>query len=221
VAYLAAGRLHVVAGDGTGHRALARARTTVAPAWRPGAAARGTAPAHRIAYVERDGRVAVRDADSGRLLGRSRARLHPRAVAWTGDGARLLAATARRTVWLTPGGTATRSLAAPPGAAVTALAAAPRGRDHAQVVRTAGGVSQVQVVRAGRSRFLLGLPGPTRGLHWSPRGTWLAVASPAADGWLLLKPGRRGLEAQRAVEDVVRRVGNGRPVVLDGWCCAG
>jgi hypothetical protein len=88
------------------------------------------------------------------------------------------------------------------------------------VVRTADGVSQVQVVREGRARFLLGLPGPTRGLHWSPRGTWLAIASPAADAWLLLRPGARGLEAQRAVEDVVQRAGNGRPVVLEGWCCA-
>ncbi len=119
-----------------------------------------------------------------------------------------------------PGGTATRFIAAPRGAVFTRLAAAPRGRDYAVVVRRAGGTSEVLAVRHGETSFLLGVPGPTRGLAWSPRGTWIAVASPAADAWLLLRPGPEGLRAQRIVEGVVERVGSGRPVWLEGWCCA-
>ncbi|MGI8622242.1 MAG: WD40 repeat domain-containing protein [Solirubrobacteraceae bacterium] len=217
VAYVAPGELRVVAGDGTGDRALAPARASIAPAWRP----RTAAGRHLVAYAERDGHVAVRDADTGTRLGRTRGRLAVRALAWTGDGTRLLVLTPTRTVWLTPGGTSTLFVSPPRGQHFKALAAAPRGRDYATVTTATRGArrSQISVVRAGVGRFLLGFPGTTRGLAFSPDGRWLAVASDAADAWLLLRPGARGLVAQRSIEDVRRRLGAGSTVRLEGWCC--
>ena len=69
VAYLSAGTLRVVAGDGTGDRLLATGVAQVAPAWRP-AAADGP---YELAYVTASGRVVVRDGDNGaRRSGRPR-----------------------------------------------------------------------------------------------------------------------------------------------------
>ena len=75
IAYLSSGQLRIVAGDGTGDRAVGRA-ALVAPAWRPG-------PGRVVAYS--DGRrTVVYDADRGRVLRRlSNASTK---LAWSDDG---------------------------------------------------------------------------------------------------------------------------------------
>lgn len=64
IAYVSAGNLRVVGGDGKGDRLLARGVAATAPVWRPG-------PGHRLAYALRDGSVRVVDADRGTVLDRS------------------------------------------------------------------------------------------------------------------------------------------------------
>ena len=106
IAYVTAtGWLHVVAGDGSGDRPLARARP-IAPEWRPGRP-------HTIAYVTRGGRIEVRDVDTWRPERRS-SRAVPSdagAVSWSADG---------RTITHAAG-------------AITAAAFAPTGSELARV----------------------------------------------------------------------------------------
>ena len=64
VAYLSAGTLRVVDGDGTGDRLLATGVAHVAPAWRPG---QPLGP-FELAYVTARGRVVVRDGDTGKVV---------------------------------------------------------------------------------------------------------------------------------------------------------
>ena len=82
VAYLTAGTLRIVAGDGSGDRELARADPRAAPAWRPGDHRRA------LAYVDPAGAVRLVSADSGGALA---APYHhgfrPTLLAWSSDGA--------------------------------------------------------------------------------------------------------------------------------------
>jgi len=84
VAYRDGREIHVVAGDGTGDRALA-ASGAAAPVWQPGAA-----PAERLATVDSANRVVLRDADNRAVLWRQRPRTPPRALALSPGGTRLL-----------------------------------------------------------------------------------------------------------------------------------
>src|SRR5581483_4778806 len=61
VAYLSAGTLRVVAGDGTHDHLLAARAARVAPAWRPGYS-------FQLAYVTTGNRLVVRDADTEQLI---------------------------------------------------------------------------------------------------------------------------------------------------------
>jgi hypothetical protein len=64
IAYISAGALRVVGGDGKGDRLLDRGAAARAPAWRPGRA-------HALAYVRRDGTVRVVDVDTRAVLDRA------------------------------------------------------------------------------------------------------------------------------------------------------
>src|SRR5207247_10201616 len=77
IAYVSGGRLRVVAGDGTGDRALARA-ARVAPAWRPG-------PHRVLAYVKERSAV-VYDVDRSSVLLRTKPGETPRKLEWSDDG---------------------------------------------------------------------------------------------------------------------------------------
>ena len=77
VAYTSGNSLRVVAGDGTGDRLLVGRVASVAPAWRPlsepvpaGQVAIGPRT-NVLAYVDRRGRVTVRDVDTGGVLWRT------------------------------------------------------------------------------------------------------------------------------------------------------
>ena len=82
IAYLSAGRLRVVAGDGTGDVDARAAAARVAPAWQP--------ERHVLAYATPRGGVAVVDVDSKAVLAVHAAR-GARELAWSPDGKQLVA----------------------------------------------------------------------------------------------------------------------------------
>ena len=83
VAYLSAGTLRVLAGDGTTDRLLATGVAHVAPAWRPG----GAGGPYDLAYVTARGRVVVRNGDTGRIVWSTAPGPRPFELMWSGNGA--------------------------------------------------------------------------------------------------------------------------------------
>ncbi|MGZ4335202.1 MAG: hypothetical protein ACXVRJ_13165 [Gaiellaceae bacterium] len=99
IAYLTAGRLHVVAGDGTGDAGANAqpAAALVAPAWRP-----PTTPGHVLAYVTTRGRVVVLDTDRRSIAWISHGYAGPQSLAWSPDAKTLVLAAARTVVFFDP-----------------------------------------------------------------------------------------------------------------------
>src|SRR5215207_5821848 len=108
VAYVAGAELRIANGDGTGDYSYGPARAGVAPAWRPDAS-------HVLAYVDRRGAVNVAAVDRQRTLWRSGPVAGVVALAWTGDGDRLVVVTRRRLLLLGPAGQRLAGRAAPAG----------------------------------------------------------------------------------------------------------
>lgn len=196
IAYLTAGRLHVVAGDGTGDAAAEGLPTAarVAPAWQPG-------DRHVLAYVTTRGRVVVVDPDRGTVAWVSPAFGGPRALAWSRDGRRIALATTRRVVIFSARTGRVRLVRVPD---VRAVAFSRDGR----LAMLRG--HSVLLLRHGGVRTVFAAPSRPSGLVWSPDGGWLLTTLPAADQWIFLG-GRRVL----AVSHIARQFG-GVPV-LDGW----
>jgi hypothetical protein len=167
IAYLSAGVLRVVAGDGTGDRALGPA-APVAPAWRPGSG-------HVLAYVDAHNRLTVLDVDRNAVVSRSQPHARPRFLAWPPRGGVALV-TARELVL---GG---RTF---PFLDVRALAFSSDGRLALLRGRS------VLLLQGGEVRPLFAAPGPLAGLSWSPDGRWLVTSLPDADQWVFV--GRRVL----------------------------
>ncbi|HET7572425.1 MAG TPA: hypothetical protein VFJ77_07130 [Gaiellaceae bacterium] len=196
IAYLSRGRLHVVAGDGSGDRTLGAA-APVRPAWRP------TRPgAFVLAWVTASGHVVAGRPGSPGLWHSSAHTPRPTALAWSPDGRTLAVATPQQ-LFLFDGRTGVSVGVALPG--IRALAYAPDGR--LAVVR---GRSIQLVGRDGARSTLFSAPGCLAGLAWSPDGRWLLTASPAADQWLFVGPRR-----VFAVSGIRARLGGA--VRLDGW----
>jgi len=214
VAYFARGAgVRVVAGDGTGDRPHAPRATASALAWRPG-------DPHTLATVDRQGRVAVRDADSGRLVSRTQADLGrgARGLAWSSDGRRLAVAAGRRFVLLDLRDGRVERLTTPSGWLATEVAWAPRKRALAVLLRSAS-KSRVAVLEtfdvrpSGTRGFApdarITWPVLLSGLAWSPDGSRLLTSWRATAQWLLvsasgptrveLRPVPGGLDARPAV----------------------
>jgi RNA polymerase sigma-70 factor (ECF subfamily) len=206
--------IHVVAGDGSGEHVLAATRA-VAPAWRP-----GVAPAERLATVDSAARVVLRDADSGRVIWRTRTPSTPLRLAWSADGRRLLVGQRDRVSILTAStGARIGDRRSPSKTINSVIAARPRHAGYAVVRRTADGAERVVVVRtdAARRRVLdesavLFAGGPIRAIAWSPRGDWLAADLAGVDGWDLVHLKGRGIDRNRTLAA-------GRDAHLSGWCC--
>jgi dipeptidyl aminopeptidase/acylaminoacyl peptidase len=214
IAYLSGPSLRIVAADGTGNRLLRAAVSPgVAPAWRPG-------PGHVIAFGDRDGRVQVADADSGRSLGRISGVL-PLQVAWSADGRRLVVLTENELRSYSAGGELVSAQRITPVG--RAVAISPSG-DIAVIAQTdRPAESRVLTIDpTGRLRQLFAGPGAFGEIAWSPGGQYLLLSWPSADQWLFLDPDRPRRTV--AVSNISRQFSPGGgpagfPAVA-GWCCA-
>jgi hypothetical protein len=212
VAYLSAGTLRVIAGDGTGDHLLAQRAAHVAPAWRPGYS-------FQLAYVAPGNRLVVRDADTEQLIWTRVLDEQPRELLWSGDGSRLVVVGAR-SVRTYAGSGGRPTLLRLPGAAAGDAALSPDGKRLALVL----GGDRVVIVRVGLARSpvrqLLALAG-LRELSWSPNGKWLVAGLPAADQWVFV----RALAPSRvaAVGRIAQQFSSGGAArsfpQLEGWCC--
>ena len=223
VAYRRAGGLGVVAGDGTGARVLSASVAPAGPVWRPG-------DPHTLAWVDRAGRVIVRDVDSGALVWRSPSGVGAvRALSWSADGRLALVQSADGLRLADPGANRVARVRLPSGDRAVAAAWAPRGRRLAVVARGASGdLTRVLVAQGGiriADRPVFTTTGRLTSPAWSPDGSRVLVRWTDADEWLLLPatPRRRPPGAARApgivaIARVARRFG-GTPAVR-GWCCA-
>jgi dipeptidyl aminopeptidase/acylaminoacyl peptidase len=218
--------LRVVAGDGTGDRGLVRSAADVAPAWRPG-------PAHVLAYASPDGSVRVIATDARRALWRSAPGESPAELAWSGDGARLVAVGLTSLRIFDANGRLLRKVQLrekpPEPAAVAAHRVAFAGLTHEFAFVRGGpeiGQSEVVLLEAERgvtpeSRVFAGA-GAFSDVAWSPDGRWLLIAWPSADQWLFIQSGH----AQKvvAISDVRRQFSPGSAgraafPRVSGWCC--
>ena len=201
IAYLSAGRLHVVAGDGTGDARAAgpAADARVAPAWQPTGA-----DGHVLAYVSARARVVVLDADTGSIRWVSRSYPGARTLAWSPAGTRLALAAAGKLVVFDSRSGRARTV---PAAGVRALAFARDGRLALLRGRA------VLLLDGARLRTLFAAPGRLRALAWSPDGKWLLTTLPDADQWVFVQTG--GGHRVLGVAHVARQFG-GVPA-LDGW----
>jgi len=228
IAYRSGVGLRVVHADGTADKLLEGRIAPVAPAWAPGGL-------HQLAYVDGRGRVVVRDADSGRLLGRRDGLPGIETLEW-GPGGVLLEVSAavvrmRQVVLEKLSGalnlTPPSPLPLPGSGRLTDVALSPDGQTVAvlrQVEARARSRAEIDLVdlRAGTVRRLFGTPGRLGEFAWSPDSTRLLITWPQADQWLFIPvEGRRGV---RAVADISRQFDPGAHSTgafprLEGWCC--
>lgn len=211
IAYVDRTGIRVVAGDGTRDRLV----VPDAPgplAWRPGGG-------FALAIAQRNGHIALVEADSGRVVWRT---TPPGAVSdleWTSDG-RQLAARLRRSptddvVIYRQGGRPFTGIRVPAGS-VTAAAARPGSHGRAVAIRE-GGHSRLSLTDA-RSAPLLSGPGQFEDLVWSPDGRWLLVTWPAAEQWVFIRAAEPW--RIRAVSNISGQFRSASFPRVEGWCCA-
>jgi hypothetical protein len=206
IAYLAAGGLRVVAGDGTGDRVLDAHAARVAPAWDP-------ARLHTVAYVA-GSYVLLRRAD-GTLVWRSRPGVVPTALAWSSDGRFLAVSSARRIAVLDARGRLVHTVSLLSAKRISA-AFEPGTHRLAVSIRLArrSEIRLVDLDRLGPEPLLFAGPGVFGDVAWSPDGTWLLVPWPTANQWLFV----HGTHV-RAVGNI--RAQFGPAAQLGGrWCCS-
>jgi hypothetical protein len=215
IAYLSGSELRVVVGDGADDHLVASGAASVAPAWRPG-------HPYEIAYLSRRGVLAVREADTGRLIWKARAP-GARTLAWSGDGSRLVVLSRARVTVYAAGGTVTGAVSMPAGAPLVGGSLSPDG--HRLALLRAGGADDVVLARldspaAPLRRVFWGAG--LGSLAWSPNGRWLLVSWPAANQWVFVRvAGRPRIAAvsRIAQQFATRARGSGFPQ-LEGWCCS-
>ncbi len=202
IAYIAGGRLHVVAGDGTGDHAIGPA-ARVAPVWRP-------RPGRVVAYATH-GKAVVYDVDGGRILMRTPPGL-PQKLAWSDDGKLLLVF---RPYGLRVYDSRGRVVLQddPSDATHDADAVFAPGTHRLVIIRIHGLASDVFTGRNGR--LLYRGSGALRQLVFSPGGRWLLVTWPTANQWVFVRVGR-----PRQIVGAARISGQfgGYPRAVS-WCC--
>jgi WD40-like Beta Propeller Repeat len=217
IAYLSGDSLRVVAGDGTDDRELDERVTATPPTWKPG-------QRHLLTYVDRDRRVRLVNADSGRELWASaRYAADVKSLAWSRDGGRLLVLTNSFYTVLDDRG---RSIAkGPTRGTADAAAFSPDGPialiRHSGSKTAAGFTEVVLVNEFGDERRLFSGPGRFADLTWSPDGRWLLFSWRDADQWLFVRPDGGKPDA---VSNISRQfnpgAGEEAPFPrVSGWCC--
>jgi len=208
IAYLSGGRVHVVAGDGTGDHLLGPA-ALVPLAWRAGAG-------RVLAYAPTTRTVAVVNTDAGTTVLRLSSIEAIRRLQWSDSGRLLLVFTPHATrVYDRRGRVVTQD--DPSNATLDSDAAFMPGTEKVAVVRIppAGisGSSDVFFLRTGRKLF--NGTGSFGQLAWSPNGRWLLVTWPTANQWLFIRNGRprRIVGASRISAQF------GSFPTVAGWCC--
>ena len=218
IAFLSGDSLHVVAGDGTGDRALLENVADVAPAWKPGSE-------HVLAYVATSGAVRVIDADSGDVrAGWSRGM--PKQLAFSPDGALIAARADKRLDVYRDNAlhvTAVRPKAAR-GLRFADAAWAPSAPELAYV--TYDPVAQRSTVwtaaNAGRaaSQQLFTGAGRISQVAWSPDGKWVMVAWDGADQWIFVRAGGTKAVTRSSITEQLNGFAGGDFPTVAGWCCA-
>jgi hypothetical protein len=227
VAYLARSGVRVVAGDGTGDRALG---TGVAAEWRPLSVSvvggqKVLPNANVLAVARRSGGVRLVDVDTRLPLWHARVGGLGvvRGLSWSGDGARVLVATARAVSVLDQFGRLSRRIALPGGATLADARFAPSGRRIA-MIRRRGTASELVLLDGGRSRLLFAGAGRLDGLTWSPDGRWLLVSWPDADQFVFVRTDgglARVTAAQGVANEFDPRTKTPAAAPLpSGWCCS-
>jgi hypothetical protein len=229
IAYRAGHSLRVTRADGTEDRLLGRT-APVAPTWFP----LGT---HLLAYVDAARQLRVVEADTARTLAAAPTSPGVTALGWSADGRALLEISPRG-LWLRYlqldkladliqlG--APRRVPLPTDAAVRAAAFAPHRRTIAALLERHGGTneprSEALLIDAdgGPPRHLFAVSGRLSQLAWSPDGSHLLLAWPAADQWLFLPiKGRGHLQAIGNIASVFSPGHRGPALFpqIEGWCC--
>jgi hypothetical protein len=201
IAYVSGGLLHIVAGDGTGDRAIAPA-PRVAPAWRPGR--------ERVVAYSNGRQAVVYNADTGRVLLRT-PHGPPRKLAWSDDGTLLLVF---RPFGLRAYDSRGRVVFQddPSDATHDADAAFAPGTHRLAIIRVHGSASDVFTGRSGRVLFQGS--GVFRRLAFSPDGRWLLVSWPTANQWVFVRTKPRKIVG---VSRITAQFG-GFPTTAF-WCC--
>lgn len=201
IAYVAGGRLHVVAGDGTGDRVIGPA-ARVAPAWRPG-------PGHVVAYATK-GKAVVFDVDAGRVLLRMPPG-SPQKLAWSDDGKLLLVFRPYGLrVYDSRGHVVLQD--DPSDATHDADAVFAPGTHRLVIIRVHGLASDVFTGRDGR--LLFRGSGVFSRLSFSPGGRWLLVTWPTANQWVFVRTKPRKIVGASRISAQF----GGFPTTAS-WCC--
>jgi hypothetical protein len=229
IAYRVGRSLRVIRADGMGDRLLGPA-APVAPTWFP----LGT---HLLAYVDTEKRLRVVEADTARTLAAAPTSPGVNALAWSADGRALLE--------LSPHGLWLRHLhldklaerirldapqrvPLPADTAVRAAAFAPHRNTIAALLERRGPAgephSEALLIDAdgGPPRRLFAVSGHLSQLAWSPDGSRLLLAWPAAGQWLFLPVSGHGhLQAIGNIASVFSPGLRGQVPFpqIEGWCC--
>jgi hypothetical protein len=209
IAYLTRGRLHVVAGDGTGDTDLGLPRAApVAPAWQPAVPGRELV----LAYADTTGRIRAYAPGSRTARFTTAPGPAPTKLEWSSDGTRLLA--------VSPAGLRVYDLAGRrvdggriAGGRMVDAAFLPGSHDAAVILERGAG-TDVLLLRSGRVIYRA-----TGGLSQvvpSPDGRWLLLGWPAADEWVFLRAGGGRIAA---VANIAGQLGGAFPSV-GGWARA-
>ena len=204
IAYLSGGRLRIVAGDGTGDRAVGRA-ALVAPAWRPG-------PSRVLAFAANPKSVVVMNTDDGTIVRRFSSSEPVQMLAWSRGGLLLVFAPHSTRVYDRRGRVVEED---DPSEATFDRDAAFVGRTpEAAAIRAAGIGSSVFSLASGRTFF--NGSGVLSQLVSSPDGRWLLLAWPTANQWVFVRLHPRKIVG---VSRVTQQFG--RSATIQGWCCPG
>lgn len=231
IAYRAGESLRVVKADGTRDAPIAPVSAPVPPAWFP-------AGPHLLAYVDGRGRVVVAETDTAGTMDAADAAPGTIGLGWSWNGSELLEI-ARRSLWVREVQTAklagglrlgaTRQVPLPSAATVRAAAFSPRDQAIAVLLErpAENGVPRSEAIlvdpAGGPGRRLFAVSGRLTELAWSPDGSRLLLAWPAADQWLFVLTGKG--TRLRAIGDVSAvfapgQAGRAAFPRLEGWCCA-